>query len=341
MAGEPQPAGVPVPAVSVGDAQPAGEPVPAVSVVVSTYNRPARLAALLAALREQALARDRFEVIVVDNGSGPETGRLLEDEMDRRDLWLHVVRHPVTRGPAGGRNSGWRLARAPVVAFTDDDCRPERDWLSAIVQAAGRHPAAIIQGRTVPDPEDPRSVELFSHTITVDRLGPQYETCNIAYPRALLQALGGFDESFGLRPAGEDTDLAWRAIERGAEAVLAAEAVVRHAVEPVGARGRLRIASRWGPAVRVLAEHPGARELMLYRGCFWNVWHYLVWRSLLSALGPGWLRRMLIARHLMTLHRRAVDGRASSAAIPYLLVHDVVECWAVARGALRHRTLVL
>jgi GT2 family glycosyltransferase len=313
---------------------------PLVSVVVSTFNRPARLRRLLSALHAQTLAADRFEVIVVDNGSEPATGGVLGDALSARRLSLRCVRHRVTLGPAAGRNSGWHLARAPLVAFTDDDCRPEPGWLEAMVTACAEHPGAVIQGPTRPDPAERDREGWLSHTVRISRLGPQYETCNIVYPRALLQRLGGFDESFGLRPAGEDTDLAWRAIESGAPTVFAPAAVVLHAVERVGARGRLSIAARWGPVVRVLAGHPGSRA-MLYRGRFWNVWHYLLWRSLLAAAGPRWLRRLVLARHLMTLRERARREGAGSGAIPFLLVHDAVECAAIARGAIRYRTLVL
>jgi glycosyltransferase involved in cell wall biosynthesis len=315
-------------------------PEPLVSVVVSTFNRPARLHGLLRALRAQTLGPDRFEVIVVDNGSEPETGHVLAAELATGHLALRCERRPVTLGPAGGRNAGWPQARAPLIAFTDDDCRPTPGWLSAVVSAAAEHPGTIIQGPTRPDPAEHDREGWLSHTVRIERLGPQYETCNIAYPRALIERLGGFDESFGLRPAGEDTDLAWRAIESGASTAFAPAAVVLHAVDRVGARGRLAIAARWGPVVRVLAEHPGSRA-MLYRGRFWNVWHYLLWRSLLAAAGPAWLRRLVLHRHLMTLRERARREGASSAAIPLMLVHDAVECAAIARGALRYRMLVL
>ncbi len=315
-------------------------PEPLVSVVVSTFDRPARLERLLGALRAQTLGADRFEVIVVDNGSGPATSRVLAAELAANRLALRCERHPVTLGPAAGRNTGWRQARAPLVAFTDDDCRPTPDWLSAALNTAARYPGAVVQGPTRPDPAELRHAGWRAHTVQIERLGPQYETCNIVYPRALLERLGGFDESFGLRPAGEDTDLAWRAIESGTETTFADAAVVLHAVDRVGVRGRLAIAARWGPVVRVLAEHPGARA-MLYRGRFWNVWHYLLWRSLLAAAGPAWLRRLVLQRHFMTLRERARREGASGAAIPVLLVHDAVECAAIARGALRYRTLVL
>ncbi len=313
---------------------------PLVSVVVSTFNRPARLTRLLGALRAQTLDAERFEVIVVDNGSEPETGRVLDGELAAEHLALRCVRHPVTLGPAAGRNAGWRLAHAPLVAFTDDDCRPTPGWLEAMVAACAEHPGAVLQGPTRPDPAERDHEGWLAHTVRIERLGPQYETCNIVYPRALLERLDGFDESFGLHPAGEDTDLAWRAIESGAPTAFAPAAVVLHAVEQVGARGRLAIAARWGPVVRVLAAHPGSRT-MLYRGRFWNVWHYLLWRSLLVAAGPSWLRRLVLARHLMTLRERARREGAGSAAIPFLLVHDAVECGAIVRGAIRYRTLVL
>ena len=254
------------------------------------------------------------------------------------DLALQLIRHDPPRGPAVGRNAGWRAARAPLLAFTDDDCAADPDWLSAGLQAADRSPGAIIQGRTEPAEGE---AGLLTRTVTVGKLGPHFETCNIFYPRAVLERLGGFDESYGSRPAAEDTDLAWRAIETGTPAVFGEDAVIRHAVERVGAQGQLRVALRWTEAIRVYGEHPQVRS-SLYRGVFWNVWHYLMWRSLGALLGPRWLRRFVITRHLIALHGRARFFRSPAlTAIPYLVVHDAVECYAVARGALRYRTLVL
>ncbi|HEY5318432.1 MAG TPA: glycosyltransferase [Solirubrobacteraceae bacterium] len=316
-------------------------PEPLLSVVVSTHNRPAPLARLLAGLREQALAHERFEVIVVDDGSvGPGTRTVLADELGRGTLRLRTVNHQVAQGPASGRNSGWRAAQAPLIAFTDDDCVPDAGWLSAALAASGRHPGAIIQGRTEPNPTELWCRGVFTRTVSVDTLGPHYETCNIVYPRAVLESLGGFDEAYGPRPTAEDTDLAWRAIETGCATVFAPDAVVFHAVEELGVRGSLSVASRWGPAVRVFAAHPQLRAT-LERQVFWNVWHYLVWRSLLALVAPHWLRRMILTMHLLELRKRARLAGAGAWAVPFLLVHDLVECWAVARGAVRHRTLVL
>ncbi len=315
-------------------------PQPQVSVVVSTYERPQRLARLLAALRAQTLARAAYEVVVVDNGSGPSTAGVLEAELARGELPLRTVRHEVTRGPAGGRNGGWHAATAPLVAFTDDDCVPAPGWLAAGLAAAAEHPDAIVQGRTEPDPSELGPPALTSRTVHVTGPSSRYETCNIFYPRALLEALGGFDEGFGLRPAGEDTELAWRAIAVGTRAVYAPGALVRHAVEQLGVLGALRDATRWGACARMFARVPETRAI-LYGGRFWNVWHYLLVRSALALLAPAWLRRTLWRRHLRALRERARRGGAGSWGIGYLVLYDLIETVGMARGAVRNRTFVL
>ena len=104
-------------------------------------------------------------------------------------------------------------------------------------------------------------------------------------------------------------------------------------------RGILWVPACWGPAVRVRRDHPATRS-MPHRGLFWNVWHYLMWRSLLALLAPARLRRLVLARHLAQLRRRAAE-RGGAAAVPFLLMYDAVECAAVACGALRNRVWVL
>ncbi|HET9102206.1 MAG TPA: glycosyltransferase [Solirubrobacteraceae bacterium] len=313
---------------------------PVISVVVSTRDRPARLAGLLRALSAQTLEPQAFEVIVVDNGTGAAPVAVPAGEAMR----VRVVRPARPGGPASGRNLGWRAAAAGLIAFTDDDCEPEPAWLAALLEAARRAPGAIIQGVTRPIARELDRDGLLAHTVRIERLGPQYETCNIAYPRAILAELGGFDESFGREPAGEDTDLAWRALHAGHRAVFAPAALVRHAVTRQSPAQALRRAYRWSAVVGVYARHPEAR-VMLWRGRFWNVWHYLLWRSVLVLPAPRWLRAAVLTRHAAALAGRARAAGVRPAAVPlavaFLAVHDAVECAAILRGALRSRTLVL
>ena len=312
-----------------------------VSVVVPTCDRPERLAALLAGLRAQALARNRFEVIVVDDGSAASTTQhVVAHERGRGELDVSLIRNDVRRGQAVARNEGWRAARAPLVAFTDDDCVPDVGWLEAALRASRAAAGSLVQGQTEPNPLEMGRQGAFSRTVTVETLGPQYQACNIFYPRALLERIGGFDESFGDPVVGEDTDMAWRAFESGAHAVFAPEALVFHAVHELGVIGALREAARWTEAARVFARHPGAR-VMLSRGVFWNGWHYCVVRSCVAFALPRPLRRALLTHHALQLAARARRAGTGPWAVPFLLLYDVVEVAAVARGGLRYRTLVL
>ncbi len=316
------------------------DPPPQVSVVVPTHDRPERLAAVLAGLRAQTLAAEAFEVIVVDDGSVTAgTQELLAEEPLRGALRLRSVRHASARGTSAGRNSGWREAQAPLVAFTDDDCVPQASWLSEALAVSRRHSGAIVQGRTEPNPAELGHRGVFSRTICVDSLGPQYEACNIFYPRALLERVGGFDETFGLFSAGEDTDLAWRALEAGSPTAFAPDAVVFHAVHELGPLRTLREAMRLSQTALVFARHPQTRA-MLNRRLFWNGWHYLVIRSILALALPGPLRRFLLMRHAVQLAARARAAGAGPWAVPFLLLYDAIETGAVVRGGIRYRTPV-
>ena len=314
---------------------------PRVSVVVPSRDRPVSLAILLAALREQTIGAGAFEVIVVDDGSAASaTQHVVAEESNRGELRLSALRNDRALGQARARNQGWRLAAAPAVAFTDDDCVPDPGWLEALLAASADAADAIVQGRTEPDPLSARGRGTFSRTVTVETLGPQYQTCNILYPRALLERLGGFDERVGLPVAGEDTELAWRALDAGAEAVFAADATVFHAVHELGFAGALRDAARWSEAARIFALHPRARE-MLSRGVFWNGWHYCLIRSAVALALPRPVRRALLTHHALQLSARARAAGAGPWVAPLMLVYDAVETAAMVRGSIRYRTLVL
>jgi glycosyltransferase involved in cell wall biosynthesis len=168
---------------------------PEIAVVVPSHDRPLRLRWLLNALEEQTLPRDRFEVVVVHDSSGPETEELLRTHPLAAEGVLRHRAFAPGPGPAHKRNAGWRMARAPLVAFTDDDCRPPPEWLERALAGARRHPGAIVQGTTRPDPDEEELVLAAAHARTqrIDPPSPWAETCNIVYPRDVLEAVGGFD----------------------------------------------------------------------------------------------------------------------------------------------------
>jgi GT2 family glycosyltransferase len=319
---------------------------PEVSVVVATFERAWRLERVLAAMRAQTLAPDRFEVIVVDDASGDGTAELLEREREAGGIDLRPIARGRNGGWAAAREDGRLAARAELVAFTDDDCIPDPGWLEAGLGACAENPGAIVQGRTIRDEAEWSRLSgtgrAFARTLEITRPDPHFQTCNVFYPRELIERAGGFDiESFSRVP-GEDADLAWRAIEAGAPTAFAPEALVRHAVEPLGAIGKLRAAARVD--LRVYARHPRLREAYFVRRVFWKGSHYLLVRALVGIPLP---RRLLPVRAWLAVpysvhlvERGRVEGGGPPLA-PYYLLHDLIEVAAAARSALRHRVPML
>jgi hypothetical protein len=231
-----------------------------------------------------------------------------------------------------------------VVAFTDDDCVPAPDWLAVGLEAAAANPGGFVQGRTTPDPAELDALGPFSRTIEVTELHPAFNTCNIFYPRELLERIGGFDtEAFGLAPGGEDCDLAWRAIATGAEPSFEPRAVVHHAVDNVGPAGMLRVAARWTTPMLAYARHPELRQDFV-GGIFWKRTHYWLARTLLGLLLPARLapfRAWLMYPYLRDIWARGKVYGGGPLLAPWYVLLDVVETVAVARAAVRYRRLML
>lgn len=290
---------------------------PEISVVVPSHFRPLRLRWLLNALHEQTLDRSRWEVIV-GHDSGEETERLLREHPLAAAGTLRSAAQPTGTGvPASNRNRALALARGGSVVFTDDDCRPPAGWLESVLHAARRHPQAILQGPVQPDPAEwsmlratfPRSQEFDD----VPRIWG--ESCNIVYPKRVLDELGGFHEAGWL--TCEDTDLLLRALRLGVPYLGEQSMLTFHCVEEGTLLGGLRSASRWRDLPALLRRHPEMRR-HLFLGVFWKDTH-------------GWLLLALAGAGLVRSRRGAV-----LLVLPWALARPVRGGgW---RGALRHFT---
>lgn len=312
---------------------------PRISVVIPTKDRETRLAFALEGLARQTLDAALFEVIVV---RARERGALAAAPAGLRCRFLGL---PGSTGAGAQRNRGWREAQAPLVVFTDDDCRPAPDWLERMLMCARERPGRILQGRTEPDPDERRLLHGLARSISITGPSAWYETCNIAYPRELLERLGGFDEGF---PGawGEDTDLALRALELGAEVHYADAALVWHAVNPRSLGRALTEAFSRDTVPAVVSRHPRQRSA-LYLGLFARHAHG---RLLLAALGAATLRRrpalaLLLAAPYASRYRNRERGLRGQLRgfmqLPARIPVDAAEVVAMARASIRHRTLVL
>lgn len=208
-----------------------------VSIVVPTYRRPHLLDRCLTALCAQDLGADAYEIVVADDGNDARTRQLVAARAhasgDRPTIRYVAVteRH----GPAAARNAGSWAARAEVIAFTDDDCVPEPDWLRSGLAALDTHTTAVWGRIVVPLPPDPTDYER-------DAAGLQsagFVTANCFCRRAALIDIGGLDEAF-TAAWREDSDLYFTLLEHGYAVAAAPQAVVVHPVRPAG----------WGASLR-------------------------------------------------------------------------------------------
>lgn len=203
---------------------------PLCSVVVPTHRRPDQLADCLEALGRLDYPRDRFEVIVVDDGGGLALDALRDRLCE--GLQLRLVRQP-RRGPAAARNAGARLARGELLAFTDDDCVPDPRWLRLLVRRFAERPDDAVGGFTANALRDnPYST---ASQLIIDAGYAYYNgdsdaarfltSNNLAVPRSGFLALGGFDASL---LTSEDRDLCERWTGSGRRMAYERRAVVWH-----------------------------------------------------------------------------------------------------------------
>jgi GT2 family glycosyltransferase len=215
---------------------------PTVSVVIATFKRPDVLPACLDALEQQT--RAPLEVVVVDQSPDPHSREIVESRSPSAFRYRYV--HSEIAGVSLARNLGVRTATGSLVAFTDDDAVPEPRWIEAGVEAFERTPADLVGGRILPrwhggrPPWFPRSREYLVCAFDPEvPLSPFPEgslpmTVNLFIKRDVFDRLGGFDESAGARPGrpitGEDSLLAWNAMQAGSPIWYQPAATVHHQV---------------------------------------------------------------------------------------------------------------
>jgi len=190
-----------------------------ISVLIATADRPALLADCLESLSLSSFPG--VEVLVLDQ-SRPE--RVLPREHPN-GLTVRYLRCP-RRGKRAALNLGLKEARAPWLAFTDDDCRADADWLKVIDRTAAEAGAGCaLTGRVMggmPEGEAVMAPSLRENGREAIYRSPGYRDVlfgnNMAIPSDLLRRTGGFDEGLGpgtTSPAAEDNDLGYRLLRAG------------------------------------------------------------------------------------------------------------------------------
>jgi GT2 family glycosyltransferase len=180
------------------------------SIVVPVRNRADLLMRALESLIAQDCSTDDYEIIVCDDGSSEDIGAVVR-RVSRDAPAMRVATQPPL-GPAAARNLGIRLARAPIVIFVDSDVQGDRGLIASLTAALDAHPEWLGAEAALHPLGGGDDGILWDAPSSAE--GGHYHTAAIAYRRAALLEVGGFDEEFRL-PACEDVELAVRVLARG------------------------------------------------------------------------------------------------------------------------------
>jgi GT2 family glycosyltransferase len=245
---------------------------PALSVVIPTHNRVSTLPRVLDALALQTLSFDRFEVIVVDDGSTDATAGFLAGY---RPPYRFRSFAQANTGPAGARNRGVTAAEGERIVFIGDDTIPESGFLAAHEAAHRERPGRRISvlGYTGWPDETPVTPFLdhinefglqFGYALIRDPESVPFNffyTSNVSLPRRALLDAGLFDTTFP-HAAWEDIELAYRLSLAGFQIVFCRAAVTRHHHE-ITLRSFRRRQEKSGEAAAIFyRKHPALGDFL-------------------------------------------------------------------------------
>jgi glycosyltransferase involved in cell wall biosynthesis len=196
-----------------------------VSVVIPAYNAQRTIGEAVAHSLSQTRGSLQVELIVVDDGSTDDTAAIAEN------AGAAVIRQE-NAGPAAARNRGWQSASGTFICFTDSDCIPAADWMENLLDGFTNQQVGAVAGSY----DIANSSSWLARWVQQEimerhkRMPPfvrAFGSYNVAIPRHVLQATGGFDSSYR-RASGEDNDLSYKIIKQGYRIAFRPQAKVAH-----------------------------------------------------------------------------------------------------------------
>lgn len=270
--------------------------LPSVSIMIPVFNDEAGLHLCLEGISKQTYPRDRFEVIVVDNGSSPKL------ELSSEYPFAVHIEFCATPGSYAARNAGASLAKGEVFAFTDADCAPRPDWLEKGVAALCAGSGRYIVGGDVAIMEPGRSTGVslyqratgFSQRENIENKGFTV-TANVFCTARQFKDIGPFEERL---LSGGDREWSWRAAEKGMNVIFEPLAVV-NTPPRVTLRSALRQARRVAAGRyhlrRYGLDHCGPEAIEPHR----SNWQSLCWILTRKGFSPFQKCRILFAAALI------------------------------------------
>ena len=203
-----------------------------ISVVIPIYNGEADLPDLLNCLKAQTYPADLVEYLLVDNNSSDRTATILQ-QSSNQEINLRLLSETNIQSSYAARNTGIKASTGEIIAFTDADCRPEPNWLEALIQPFVNIETGIVAGEIIALPgetliekhADKGNVLSQKHTLA-HSFYPYGQTANLAIRKQIFEQVGLF------RPyltTGGDADICWRIqMESDWQLDFAPSAIVKH-----------------------------------------------------------------------------------------------------------------
>lgn len=235
--------------------------MPLISVIIPTYNRKEMLRKTLDSLFKQHYPRNKYEVIIVDDGSADGTEEMVKSIINeaRCELKYYRQKH---KGPAAVRNVGIERARGRILAFTNDDCLVNPEWLKEISNSLSSSEAVGVYGSIYSD----LPPSFFIHSIISDE---RAITANLALRKETVKKVGMFDANFR-QPSCEEGDLIWRITDQDGK-------ILRNPKMRVYHFPSYRSFLKWLQQTKFLqyhvlldTKHPGKRHLRKFRYIIWG-----------------------------------------------------------------------
>jgi cellulose synthase/poly-beta-1,6-N-acetylglucosamine synthase-like glycosyltransferase len=320
-----------------------------VSVIVPVRDRAELLGDTLQALAAQTYTD--LEVIVIDDGSVDGSADVARA--------ARVAGRPVRvlegggNGAVAARQLGVAAAQGDILAFTDSDCVPSKEWVAEAMRAFDEG-ADMVNGKTAPA----RLPLPLERSMGSGEEG-LYPTCNMFYRRSAYDAAGGFDgqagDRWGFRPDrrsrgdgfGEDTLLAWRVIRAGHDVRYVPAALVEHAVFAPDLTEVLSRTARVAAFPAMVREVPELRSTLLrWRWQLGGRTRLPVYgvalaaltrrRGLVALLGAWW-----VGERLAELRHSPLPWGQRLRCLPAEMAIDVVTAGALVAGSARARSITL
>jgi glycosyltransferase involved in cell wall biosynthesis len=208
---------------------------PKVSLVLCTKNRAEQLKVCLKSINN-IQSTFAWDLVIVDNNSEDHTQQIIDAFKSNTDIPVQVTIETI-KGSSAAKNTGCMLAKGEYIAFTDDDCYPQADFVDSVVAVLDENKdLGFVGGKVLLfDPQD-MPITIQTHNSRIALKSSSYlaagviHGANFAFRRTAFLATGGFDERFGAgrKYPCEDVDIMAEALRLGWQGVYDPRVVVFH-----------------------------------------------------------------------------------------------------------------